>query len=98
MGIWTYGDDFHLTEKGVAEVQYPANYPYGERYAEVMMQDLENVEAERLGSREKAQKYILRNKPLIMQGMLTGTWAPFTHMDFFKHHFWPKAREYCESD
>ena len=77
-------------------VLYYAFYLFGEHYVKKTLNQLEDMETKRCGSKNKAKEFLNRNEPLVVQGLLTGNWGWETQGKFFLEHYWPRARQLCK--
>lgn len=93
-GIPVYADDNYLNDEPISEIYYFAFYIFGAHYVSETLKELEKIEKNRLGKPYK--KFLKRNEPIILQGLMTGNWGCISHKDFFIKHYWPKARKYCD--
>lgn len=91
-----HADEYYLQEESIAETFYYSLYFFGKKYAMETLEELEKRETRRLGTKRKAKNFIKRNEPILIQGLLTGSWGWSTHKDFFLNLYWPKARKYCK--
>lgn len=90
-----FADDDYLINESLPETYYFAFYLFGKKYVNETLSELEQKEKIRLGSLRSARRFLKRNEPIVLQGLLTGQWGWSTHKDFFLKHYWPKARKYC---
>ncbi len=98
-------DEDYLANESLPEVYDFGFYFFGQRYVEETLKELHATEKRRFEqkkgmtsswARRKATRFINKNTPIVMQGLMTGNWGWRNHQDFFLKHYWPKARKYCE--
>jgi hypothetical protein len=89
-------DDEYLPDEKMSDVLYYAFYLFGEHYVKKTLNQLEDMETKRCGSKNKAKEFLNRNEPLVVQGLLTGNWGWETQGKFFLEHYWPRARQLCK--
>jgi len=90
-------DPEYLSSEHLSQAIDNGTYVFGKGYVGSTLRQLFKIELERLGDPLKAEEFLQKNEPIVSQGMNTGFWSPTTHRKFFLKHYWPKAREYCES-
>ena len=90
-----FADSDYLANESIPETFYYSFYIFGKKYVTETLNELQKIETKRLGSKRKANSFLKKNEPVVIQGLLTGNWGWGTHKDFFLKHYWPKARKYC---
>ncbi|MBW3016829.1 hypothetical protein KY316_00520, partial [Candidatus Woesearchaeota archaeon] len=92
---YAFADDNYMTDESFAEVFHHLFYIFGHKVVSETMQEFERRLAVKLGSKRKVPYWIARNQPIIMQGLMTGSWGWTTHREFFLNHYMRKAMKYC---